>query len=161
MPTPGIREGVTLLLFSQQGALCTSCTDTHPLTPTISWHTQPAPLYLTWVPHQRQPVCMSHNLSLRCSSFSLLFFFFKAQVMGFLWGGFNSNSILADTHMHLHSNICKYTSSLLFCISVSQDLLDHSCTSGSGSGLPFLVQRTVARQITLNECVGKCHVNGC
>ncbi|MEQ2235769.1 Activin receptor type-1 [Ilyodon furcidens] len=35
------------------------------------------------------------------------------------------------------------------------DLLDHSCTSGSGSGLPFLVQRTVARQITLNECVGK------
>lgn len=37
-----------------------------------------------------------------------------------------------------------------------QDLLDHSCTSGSGSGLPFLVQRTVARQITLNECVGEC-----
>lgn len=35
-----------------------------------------------------------------------------------------------------------------------QDLLDHSCTSGSGSGLPFLVQRTVARQITLLECVG-------
>lgn len=36
----------------------------------------------------------------------------------------------------------------------TQDLLDHSCTSGSGSGLPFLVQRTVARQITLLECVG-------
>uniref|UniRef100_A0A8C4WXZ4 receptor protein serine/threonine kinase n=1 Tax=Eptatretus burgeri TaxID=7764 RepID=A0A8C4WXZ4_EPTBU len=36
-----------------------------------------------------------------------------------------------------------------------QDLFDHSCTSGSGSGLPFLVQRTVARQITLAECVGK------
>ncbi|XP_007888097.2 activin receptor type-1 isoform X1 [Callorhinchus milii] len=35
------------------------------------------------------------------------------------------------------------------------DLLDHSCTSGSGSGLPFLIQRTVARQITLMECVGK------
>ncbi|XP_055520572.1 LOW QUALITY PROTEIN: activin receptor type-1-like [Leucoraja erinacea] len=35
------------------------------------------------------------------------------------------------------------------------DLFDHSCTSGSGSGLPFLVQRTVARQITLIECVGK------
>uniref|UniRef100_A0A8V5GYL6 Serine/threonine-protein kinase receptor n=1 Tax=Melopsittacus undulatus TaxID=13146 RepID=A0A8V5GYL6_MELUD len=29
------------------------------------------------------------------------------------------------------------------------------CTTGSGSGLPFLVQRTVARQITLVECVGK------
>ncbi|XP_010884895.1 activin receptor type-1 isoform X2 [Esox lucius] len=35
------------------------------------------------------------------------------------------------------------------------DLLGHSCTSGSGSGLPFLVQRTVARQIGLIECVGK------
>ncbi|XP_072349831.1 activin receptor type-1-like [Scyliorhinus torazame] len=35
------------------------------------------------------------------------------------------------------------------------NLFDHSCTSGSGSGLPFLVQRTVARQITLVECVGK------
>ncbi|KAM3935657.1 activin receptor type-1-like [Leptodactylus fuscus] len=33
------------------------------------------------------------------------------------------------------------------------DLLD--CTTGSGSGLPFLVQRTVARQVTLMECVGK------
>ncbi|XP_013763803.1 uncharacterized protein LOC102211727 [Pundamilia nyererei] len=41
------------------------------------------------------------------------------------------------------------------------DLLDHSCTSGSGSGLPFLVQRTVARQITLNECVGRCPVKSC
>ncbi|XP_005986356.1 activin receptor type-1 isoform X2 [Latimeria chalumnae] len=36
-----------------------------------------------------------------------------------------------------------------------KDLLDVPCTSGSGSGLPFLVQRTVARQITLAECVGK------
>ncbi|XP_029450387.1 serine/threonine-protein kinase receptor R3 isoform X1 [Rhinatrema bivittatum] len=35
------------------------------------------------------------------------------------------------------------------------DLLDDYCTTGSGSGLPFLVQRTVARQITLVECVGK------
>lgn len=36
-----------------------------------------------------------------------------------------------------------------------QDLLSDDCTTGSGSGLPFLVQRTVARQITLVECVGK------
>ncbi|XP_020821886.1 activin receptor type-1-like isoform X2 [Phascolarctos cinereus] len=35
------------------------------------------------------------------------------------------------------------------------DLLDSDCTTGSGSGLPFLVQRTVARQIALVECVGK------
>ncbi|KAK2108917.1 hypothetical protein P7K49_014082 [Saguinus oedipus] len=42
----------------------------------------------------------------------------------------------------IHTNQC-----------IALDLLDHSCTSGSGSGLPFLVQRTVARQITLLECV--------
>ncbi|XP_063282089.1 activin receptor type-1-like [Pelobates fuscus] len=35
------------------------------------------------------------------------------------------------------------------------EFLDDNCTTGSGSGLPFLVQRTVARQITLAECVGK------
>ncbi|XP_043939750.1 activin receptor type-1-like [Protopterus annectens] len=39
--------------------------------------------------------------------------------------------------------------------SVNGNLLDEYCTSGSGSGLPFLVQRTVARQVTLVECVGK------
>ncbi|MBW00818.1 Serine/threonine-protein kinase receptor R3, partial [Eschrichtius robustus] len=33
------------------------------------------------------------------------------------------------------------------------DLLDSECTTGSGSGLPFLVQRTVARQVALVECV--------
>ncbi len=35
-----------------------------------------------------------------------------------------------------------------------QDLYEHSVTSGSGSGLPLLVQRTVARQVTLVECIG-------
>ncbi|XP_053154096.1 LOW QUALITY PROTEIN: serine/threonine-protein kinase receptor R3 [Hemicordylus capensis] len=39
--------------------------------------------------------------------------------------------------------------------STLDDLLNDDCTTGSGSGLPFLVQRTVARQITLAECVGK------
>ncbi|KAF5928507.1 hypothetical protein HPG69_015113 [Diceros bicornis minor] len=33
--------------------------------------------------------------------------------------------------------------------------LGNDCTTGSGSGLPFLVQRTVARQVALVECVGK------
>jgi len=36
-----------------------------------------------------------------------------------------------------------------------EKLRDDTCTSGSGSGLPFLVQRTVARQINLVECIGK------
>ncbi|XP_025898594.1 serine/threonine-protein kinase receptor R3 [Nothoprocta perdicaria] len=39
--------------------------------------------------------------------------------------------------------------------STLEDLLNDDCTTGSGSGLPFLVQRTVARQIALVECVGK------
>lgn len=35
------------------------------------------------------------------------------------------------------------------------DLYGEFCTSGSGTGLPYLVQRTMARQISLVECVGK------
>ncbi|KAF0036287.1 hypothetical protein F2P81_011599 [Scophthalmus maximus] len=35
------------------------------------------------------------------------------------------------------------------------ELFDEFCTSGSGTGLPYLVQRTMARQISLAECVGK------
>ena len=36
----------------------------------------------------------------------------------------------------------------------SQDLMTMTC-SGSGSGLPLLLQRTVARQVLLRECIGK------
>ena len=36
-----------------------------------------------------------------------------------------------------------------------QDILEHSCSSGSGSGLPLLVQTSVARQVTLADCIGK------
>ncbi|XP_039507767.1 serine/threonine-protein kinase receptor R3 [Pimephales promelas] len=35
------------------------------------------------------------------------------------------------------------------------DIFDEFCTSGSGTGLPYLVQRTMARQISLAHCVGK------
>lgn len=33
--------------------------------------------------------------------------------------------------------------------------MEHSLTSGSGSGLPLLIQRTLAKQISLAECIGK------
>lgn len=36
-----------------------------------------------------------------------------------------------------------------------QEIYDEFCTSGSGTGLPYLVQRTMARQISLVECVGE------
>ncbi|XP_077584178.1 activin receptor type-1C isoform X2 [Stigmatopora nigra] len=36
-----------------------------------------------------------------------------------------------------------------------KDLIYDMSTSGSGSGLPLLVQRTIARTIVLQECVGK------
>eukprot|EP00088_Acartia_fossae_P063202 TRINITY_DN7686_c0_g1_i1.p1 TRINITY_DN7686_c0_g1~~TRINITY_DN7686_c0_g1_i1.p1 ORF type:complete len:599 (+),score=92.81 TRINITY_DN7686_c0_g1_i1:110-1906(+) len=39
--------------------------------------------------------------------------------------------------------------------STLREIFDHSMTSGSGSGLPFLVQRTLAKQISLRECIGK------
>lgn len=39
--------------------------------------------------------------------------------------------------------------------STLREYLEHSLTSGSGSGLPLLIQRTLARQISLAECIGK------
>ncbi|GLH01866.1 Putative mitogen-activated protein kinase kinase kinase 7-like [Gryllus bimaculatus] len=36
-----------------------------------------------------------------------------------------------------------------------REYLEQSLTSGSGSGLPLLIQRTLARQISLAECIGK------
>lgn len=39
--------------------------------------------------------------------------------------------------------------------STLREMFDHSITSGSGSGLPLLIQRTLAKQISLMECIGK------
>lgn len=39
--------------------------------------------------------------------------------------------------------------------STLREYLEHSLTSGSGSGLPLLIQRTLAKQISLVECIGK------
>ncbi|KAJ8926057.1 hypothetical protein NQ315_009912 [Exocentrus adspersus] len=39
--------------------------------------------------------------------------------------------------------------------STLREYLEHSMTSGSGSGLPLLIQRTLAKQISLLECIGK------
>ncbi|XP_063707130.1 activin receptor type-1 isoform X2 [Culicoides brevitarsis] len=39
--------------------------------------------------------------------------------------------------------------------STLKEYLDHSMTSGSGSGLPLLIQRTIAKQVTLEGCIGK------
>ncbi|KAK6618719.1 hypothetical protein RUM43_013110 [Polyplax serrata] len=39
--------------------------------------------------------------------------------------------------------------------STLREFMEHSLTSGSGSGLPLLIQRTLAKQISLTECIGK------
>ncbi|XP_060530450.1 activin receptor type-1 [Cylas formicarius] len=39
--------------------------------------------------------------------------------------------------------------------STLREYLEQSITSGSGSGLPLIVQRTLAKQISLMECIGK------
>uniref|UniRef100_T1JMB2 receptor protein serine/threonine kinase n=1 Tax=Strigamia maritima TaxID=126957 RepID=T1JMB2_STRMM len=39
--------------------------------------------------------------------------------------------------------------------STLREIFEHSITSGSGSGLPLLIQRTLAKQISLMECIGK------
>lgn len=40
-----------------------------------------------------------------------------------------------------------------------QEIFEHSITSGSGSGVPLIIQRTLARQIALAECIGKRTLN--
>ncbi|XP_058459395.1 activin receptor type-1 isoform X2 [Malaya genurostris] len=39
--------------------------------------------------------------------------------------------------------------------STLREYLQHSVTSGSGSGLPLLIQRTLAKQVSLFECIGR------
>ncbi|XP_065584478.1 activin receptor type-1-like [Artemia franciscana] len=39
--------------------------------------------------------------------------------------------------------------------STLREIFEHSVSSGSGSGAPLLIQRTLGKQISLNECVGK------
>ncbi|GAB6020548.1 hypothetical protein CHUAL_003231 [Chamberlinius hualienensis] len=39
--------------------------------------------------------------------------------------------------------------------STLREIFDHTMSSGSGSGLPLLIQRTLAKQISLMECIGK------
>ncbi|CAL1289095.1 unnamed protein product [Larinioides sclopetarius] len=39
--------------------------------------------------------------------------------------------------------------------STLKEIFEHSITSGSGSGVPLIIQRTLARQIALAECIGK------
>ena len=43
------------------------------------------------------------------------------------------------------------------CVCV-QEIFNDSITSGSGSGLPLLIQRTLAKQIWLAEVIGKVSV---
>lgn len=38
--------------------------------------------------------------------------------------------------------------------------MQYSMTSGSGSGLPLLVQRTLSKQVTLLNCIGKGRYGG-
>lgn len=39
--------------------------------------------------------------------------------------------------------------------STLREYLQHSMTSGSGSGLPLLIQRTISKQVSLLDCIGK------
>lgn len=143
---------MALLLFTQQGAPCAS---QHRHTPThahsILVHTQLATLHPVWVPHQRRV-----SIWVPDAPYFIIFLRLEPRdSFGEVFIQIAHMQILTQTHL----NIQGFYSFCFF--PLSQDLLDHSCTSGSGSGLPFLVQRTVARQITLNECVGECPVRGC
>ena len=53
----------------------------------------------------------------------------------------------------IKSIVTHYLLNLFFLFLCFQDMID--ITSGSGSGLPLLVQRTVARQVALIDLIGK------
>lgn len=59
---------------------------------------------------------------------------------------------LCDDSMHPQQQLLRATAAG---DSTLRRYLEKSMTSGSGSGFPLLVQRTLAKHITLLECVGK------
>jgi len=64
-----------------------------------------------------------------------------------LTGGSNGNGTVAT----MTSSSCLDASQN----STLKEMLDTATCSGSGAGLPILVQRSIARQVSLQECVGK------
>lgn len=96
---------MTLLLFTQQGALCPSSADTHPLTHNTVVHTRPAPFPSHVGATSKQPACISHHLSPRCSLFHL-FFFLRLEP----WDSFGEVFIQIahlqiDTHMRTQTHV--------------------------------------------------------
>lgn len=43
---------------------------------------------------------------------------------------------------------------------VQQEYMQHSMTSGSGGGLPLLIQRTLSKQVSMKYCIGKGRYGG-
>ncbi|CAG2107433.1 unnamed protein product [Medioppia subpectinata] len=65
---------------------------------------------------------------------------------------------LSPPNVDRNGNDCTYNEDLRVTAagdSTLREVFEHSVTSGSGSGLPLLIQRTLAKQIHLEECIGK------
>lgn len=45
-------------------------------------------------------------------------------------------------------------------INQKQEYMQHSMTSGSGGGLPLLIQRTLSKQVSVKNCIGKGRYGG-
>jgi hypothetical protein len=69
----------------------------------------------------------------------------KAQLQ---FGSNNNEKSTTDSTLKDNSKFTANDSS-------SREPFEHSVTSGSGSGFPLLIQRTLAKQIHLYECIGK------
>jgi activin receptor type-1 len=65
---------------------------------------------------------------------------------------------LSTNNIEKNLNDCTYNDDLRVTAagdSTLREVFEHSMTSGSGSGLPLLIQRTLAKQIHLDQCIGK------
>ena len=60
-----------------------------------------------------------------------------------------------DSTLRVSVNMSHCQPQLFHNLLTLQEVFEHSVTSGSGSGMPLLIQRTLAKQITLCECIGK------
>lgn len=96
--------GGTSVVYSAGGTLQLQHrqTPTHTEYPGTHTHTLLAPLYPMWVPHQRQPACISLHLSPRCSVFH--HFLDSSHRIPFH----------SASSLNKYEHTCKYTNSLLF-----------------------------------------------
>ncbi|RWR99576.1 Activin receptor type-1-like protein, partial [Dinothrombium tinctorium] len=131
-----------------RGSLCNNATFPSPLNPTIN----PPSSSLTFASYIFAFVALSLILSA-----IIIFIMFWNRKKAAAKSGTNLlfsplSSDAEASHPFVYEDNLKVTAAG---DSTLREIFEHSITSGSGSGLPLLMQRTMAKEIRLEECIGK------